>query len=356
MTKQKTPLKTLFRQRLYFFFEVLIIFLGLFLFMLIPVYLVPAFLDQNSVYFEPVYYVVRAVCAIIAIIIFLYLSNFIMESQKQKVILEEDISTAQNFMNLFKISKKSMKYQLLYGMLILFLIFIPLDFLTYLFLPEMLNYSAIALNPTSEYSLNSYLLEDYFIFLISVIIIQIFVALYEEALTRGFLTNRGSDYMNKMSAVIISSFFFGLGHYRYIFTRTTAGFPALYPFIWFIQTFLVGIILSMIVLKKHWIFPVIFAHGFNNIISAHAIWNYLEGNTFILMTLTVYIPLLVISVMLLVWQFSRIKEGLSIGFKEFKTYFKNDRSIGEETLEKIARIMLDFLFGFIIFLVGVIII
>ncbi|NHJ23321.1 MAG: CPBP family intramembrane metalloprotease [Candidatus Lokiarchaeota archaeon] len=356
MGKKKSPLKTLFKERVYFLFEVLIIFLGLFIFMLIPVYLVPVLIEPSSVLFEPVYYIVRAVSAIIAIIIFLYLSNFIMESQKRKVILNEDIVPAQNFINLFRISKKNVKYQFLYGILILFLIFIPLDFFTYLFLPDMISYSAIALDPSAEFSLNSYLLEDYFIFLISVIIVQVFVAVYEEALTRGFLTNRGSDYMNKMSAVIISSFFFGLGHYRYIFTRTTTGFPALYPFIWFIQTFLVGIVLSMIVLKKHWIFPVIFAHGFNNIISAHAIWNYLKANDFILMTLTVYIPLLVISVILLVWQFSRIKESITSGFKEFKLYFKNDENIGEETLEKFVRIMYDFLFGFIIFLVGVIII
>lgn len=162
--------------------------------------------------------------------------------------------------------------------------------------------------------------------------------------------------MNKMSAVIISSFFFGLGHYRYIFTSSTLGFPPIYPFIWFLQTFLVGIILSMLVLRKHWIFPVIFAHAINNIISAHSIWNYLQGNDFLLMTLFVYIPLLVVSIILVIWQFSRIKESVAIGFKEFKSYFKNDLSIGESTSNKIMRILIDFLFGFIIFLIGVIII
>jgi hypothetical protein len=74
------------------------------------------------------------------------------------------------------------------------------------------------------------------------------------------------------------------------------------------------------------------------------------------MTFAVYIPSLVIGIILFIWQFSRIKEGLTVGFKEFRSYFKNDSDVGEDTLQKIIRIIMDFLFGFIIFLIGVIII
>jgi membrane protease YdiL (CAAX protease family) len=117
-----------------------------------------------------------------------------MESQRKKLILEEDISPSKNFLSLFNITKKNFKYQLLYGILLLFLIFIPLDFFGYLFLPKMLSYSSIVLNPTGELSYNSYLMESYYVFLLSVIIIQISVAIYEETLVRGFLANRGSVY------------------------------------------------------------------------------------------------------------------------------------------------------------------
>ena len=355
MRRSESPLKIIFFQRLYYLFEVLIIFLGIFVFMLIPSLLLPSFIDFNSIIFEPLFFILRAAIIIVAIPLFLYLANFIMESQRKRLILEEDISPSKNFLTLFNITKKNFKYQLLYGILLLFLIFIPLDFFTYLFLPETLSYLSTVLNPTAEFSYNSYFMENYYVFLISVIIIQISVAIYEETLFRGFLANRGSDYLKKMSAVIITSFFFGLGHFSYIFTIPSIGLPIIFPIIWFLQTFFVGIILAMLVLRRRWIFPVIFAHAVNNIISAHSIWNFINGNDYSLMSFNVYIPLLIISIILFVWQFSRIKESLSIGFKEFFSYFKNDNEIGENWLGKIVRIMMDFLFGLIIFIIGVII-
>ena len=73
------------------------------------------------------------------------------------------------------------------------------------------------------------------------------------------------------------------------------------------------------------------------------------------MTSFVYIPLLIIGIILFIWQFSRIKESLSIGFKEFASYFTRDKNIGEGSLDTIVRIILDFLFGFIVFLIGLVI-
>ena len=355
MRRTEGPLKTILRQRFYFLLEVLIIFLGIFIFMLIPTFLLPFLIDVKSVAFEPLYYTLRAVVLITAIPVFLYLSTFIMEKQRKKLILKEDISPSRNFLSLFNITKKNFKFQLLYGVLLLFLIFIPLDFFSYFFSPEMLSFMSDALDPAGEFSLNSYFNENYYIFLLSVIIIQMFVGIYEESLVRGFYTNRGSDYVNKMSAVIMASFFFGLGHFRYVFRSPPPEFPIIFPIIWFLQTFFVGIILAMVVLRKHWIFPAIFAHTLNNIISAHSIWNYINGQDFSFMTIFVYIPLLVIGIILFIWQFSRIKESLSIGFKEFKTYFARDISIEERTSDTIVRIIMDFLFGLVIFLIGVVI-
>jgi hypothetical protein len=156
-----------------------------------------------------------------------------------------------------------------------------------------------------------------------------------------------------MSAVIITSFFFGLGHFAYVFGGPSIGLPIIFPIIWFLQTFFVGIILAMVVLRKHWIFPAIFAHTLNNVISSHSIWNYINGQDFSVVTIFIYIPLLVIGIILFVWQFSRIKESLSIGFKEFKTYFKRDKNINESSSDAIFRILMDFLFGLIIFLIGI---
>ncbi|NVM18946.1 MAG: CPBP family intramembrane metalloprotease [Candidatus Lokiarchaeota archaeon] len=355
MRRRENPIKILLRQRFYFLFEVLVIFLGIFIFMLIPFFLLPFLIDINSVIFEPLYYLLRAVMLIAAIPVFLYLANFIMEKQRKKLILEEDISPSRNFLSLFNITKKNFKFQLLYGVLLLFLIFIPLDFFSYLLSPDMLSWTAIALEPAGEFSLNSYFNENYYIFLFSIIIVPLMVAIYEESLVRGFLSNRGSDYVNSMSAVIITSFFFGLLHFDIIFLRPSLGLPVIFPIIWFLQTFFVGIILAMVVLRKHWIFPAIFAHTLNNVISSFSIWNYINGQDFSFMTIFVYIPLLIIGIILFIWQFSRIKESLSIGFKEFINYFKRDKSIDERSLDTIVRIILDFLFGSIIFMIGLVI-
>ena len=351
MRRTETPLKIILRQRFYFLFEVLIIFLGIFIFMLIPTFLLPFLIDYNSVIFEPLYYLLRAVVLITAIPLFLHLSTFIMEKQRKKLILKEDISPSRNFLSLFNITKKNFKFQLLYGVLLLFLIFIPLDFFTYFFSPDMLSWTAIALEPAGEFSLNSYFNENYYIFLFSIIIIPLMVAIYEESLVRGFLSNRGSDYVNRMSAVIMTSFFFGLLHFNIVFLRPWLGLPIIFPIIWFLQTFFVGIILAMVVLRKHWIFPAIFAHTLNNVISSFSIWNYINGKEFSLMGMYVYLPLLIIGILLFIWQFSRIKESLSIGFKEFKSYFARDKSIEEKSLDTIVRIMMDFLFGLIIFMI-----
>jgi len=349
MRRNETPLKVLLRQRFYFLFEILVIFLGSFIFLLIPFLLLPFLIDTNSVFFEPLYYSLRAVMLIAAISLFLYLANFIMEKQRKRLILEVDISPSRNFLSLFKITKKNFKFQLLYGVLLLFLIFVPLDFFTYFFSPEMLSYQSAVL----VFGYNSYFFSNYAIFLSSIIFIPLSVAIYEESLTRGFLANRGSDYFNKMSAVVLSSFFFGLGHFGYILVTPSPDLPLIFPIIWFLQTFFVGIILAMIVLRKHWIFPAIFAHTLNNVISSHSIWNYINGQDFSFMAIFMYIPLLIIGIILFIWQFTRIKESLSIGFKEFKSYFTRDKNIQESSLDTIVRIILDFLFGFIIFLIGI---
>ena len=354
MRRTETPLKIIFRQRFSYLLEVLIIYLGIFIFLLIPNILLPYLIDWNSVIYEPIYYILRAVVLITAISIFLYLATFIMEKQRKKLILEEDISPSRNFLSLFNITKKNFKFQLLYGVLLLFLIFIPLDFFTYFFSPDMLSFMAVVVYPAGESFVNSYFMESYYVFLLSVIIIQIFVAIYEESLVRGFFTNRGSDYVNKMSAVIITSFFFGLLHFKIVLIEPSLGLPIIFPIIWFLQTFFVGIILAMVVLRKHWIFPAIFAHTLNNIISAHSIWNYINGQDFSFMTIFVYIPLLVIGIILFIWQFPRIKESLLIGFKEFKSYFARDTRIKERSSDVINRIILDFLIGLIIFLIGLV--
>ena len=71
------------------------------------------------------------------------------------------------------------------------------------------------------------------------------------------------------------------------------------------------------------------------------------------MAIYVYLPLLIVGIILFIWQFSRIKESLSIGFREFRTYFERDKKIDERLRDVIFRIIMDLLFGLIIFLIGI---
>jgi len=202
-------------------------------------------------------------------------------------------------------------------------------------------------------STNSYLLtNNYFIFLISVIIIQVSVVITEETIARGFLTKRGSEYFFKMSAVIISSLYFGLGHFAYFLNPISQFYPYWFPILWFIESLVIGVILALLVLRKKWLFPAIIAHTLNNIVAAHSIWSFIQGIDFQIVVLYLYYPLLIIGIMLLVWNYAIIKEGLLTGFKVFKTYFGKDSKKEDTKGDMIFRVFIDILLGSIIFLMG----
>jgi hypothetical protein len=143
-----------------------------------------------------------------------------------------------------------------------------------------------------------------------------------------------------------------MGHFSYIINVVSLGYSIFLPLIWCIEAIIIGIILSMLVMRRKWIFPAIFAHAVNNIISAQAIWNYLHGNDFTILAIFLYPILLVIGLVLLILNYPLIREALSIGFKDLKTYFKNDTRTNETTDYKVIRIMLDILFGVLIFIFG----
>ena len=347
MARKESSIKLLIKQRFYFLVEVIIVFFGIF-FVLFPTIFIP-YDEKLDVLYGISFYVLRAILVVLAISLFLYISNYAMEKRRSTIILDYESNPSKNFRSLFSIKKSNYKYQILYGILLLFLLFIPLDYFTYLFLPQMIPFSAnsLSLNVT-----NSYLGKSYLVFILSAIIIQFSVAFYEEAISRGFLTNRGNDYVPKMSAIMIASIFFGMGHFTYILNIASLGISVILPIIWCIEAVVIGIILSMLVMRRRWIFPAIFAHAINNIISAHVIWNYFQGNDFTIFAIFLYPILLVIGLVLLILNYSLIREALSIGFKDLKMYFKNDARIKEPTDYKIIRIMLDVLFGVLIFIFG----
>lgn len=336
--------KELVMVRLKFFAEIVIIFLVLSLLLFIPRFLLPLIMEENSLFLEPLSYLMRAMMMLVGIPLALFISNLVISSMDKEVILEEDITPSSSFLKLFKITKKNFKYQLLYGILLFFLLFLPMDLLMYL-IPGVLEFQADYLMSGTS---SDYLTQPYLVFIGSVIIIHISVSITEETLARGLISKYGSQRIKMMSAVVISSLYFGYMHWVVIFTL---GEFSWYPFLYLGLAFFIGVSLSLFVVKKNWIFPVIMAHAMNNIVSAHAIWNHLQGNAFLPFVLSVYIPLLLISVILFILQFKRIKEGLKTGLKEFKTYFQ----VGEEeegTGDLLLRFAIDIGIAFLIFFLG----
>ena len=340
----------------FFYQEIFLGFILIFVFSLIAIFLVPLIIYEESTLYGIIFYSIRAILVLLGITLMFPLSNLIFESQKGNIMMEEDISSAMGHLRLYKMTKKNYKYQFLYGLLIFFLIFLPIDFFTYLLIPDMLEYQARALGSRTP---NLYLSENnYLIFLISVIIIQFSVAIAEETVSRGFIAKRGSEHFFNMSAVFISAIYFGLGHLGYLFDHRSIellsgkSFPIYYSFIWFLQAIFIGIILSLVVLRRKWLFPVIIAHTLNNIVSAHAVWSFWQGVNFSLVALYIYYPLLIIGFCLFVWFYPLIKESLSIGSKMLKSYFNRDEPDESTKGDSIFRVFFDFCMGLMIFLIG----
>ncbi|TET58816.1 MAG: CPBP family intramembrane metalloprotease [Promethearchaeota archaeon] len=333
----------------FFTYEVALGFVLIFICLLIPAFLVPSLLGEESLLYGILLYSLRAIFVFIGVPLIFIISSIVFESQKRNVIIEEDISPAKGHLKLYKMTNKNYKYQILYGLLIFFLVFLPIDFFGYLLIPEMLEYQASALPDTDIYLTSG---TSYILFLISVIIIQFSVAISEETISRGLITNRGSEHFFRMSAVMISALYWGFGHFAYYLDPISRYYPIWYPLIWFLQAFIIGIILSLLVLRKRWIFPVIIAHTLNNIVSAHAIWSLNNDIDFSVVALYLYLPLLIIGCVLFIWQFSQIKESLSIGFKMLKSYFKRDNASEDTKGDIIFRVFFDIIMALIIFLMG----
>ncbi|MCK4479927.1 MAG: CPBP family intramembrane metalloprotease [Candidatus Lokiarchaeota archaeon] len=341
--------KEIARDRLRFFiYEVALGFILIIICILIPLFLIPLLVGEGSLLYGILLYSLRAIFVFIGIPLMLIISNLVFESQKRKIIIKEDISSAKGHLKLYKMTNKNYKYQILYGLLIFFLVFLPIDFFGYLLIPDMLEYQASALPDTDIYLTSA---TPYILFLISVIIIQFSVAVTEETISRGLITKRGSEYFFRMSAVMISALYWGFGHFAY-FLNPIPGFSIWYPFIWFLQAFVIGIVLSLFLLRKKWIFPVIIAHTLNNIVSAHAVWSLNNAIDFSVVALYLYLPLLIIGCVLFIWQFSQIKESLSIGFKMLKSYFKRDNASEDTKGDIIFRVFFDIIMALIIFLMG----
>ncbi|MHA1671277.1 MAG: CPBP family intramembrane glutamic endopeptidase [Promethearchaeota archaeon] len=333
----------------FFFYEIAIIFLLIFGIMISEWILLPLIVNQNTLLFGMLFYYIRALAIALVIIIFLYISN--KKSTLSSQLAEKELKLHIAYLKLYNMTKKNYSYQLLYGLLLFFLILIPIEFLISIFLPNTIPSLAISLAIKKE---NSFLLIDNFaLFLLLSVVIQFSISFTEETIFRGLITKRGSEHFNNMSAVMISTLYFA---FIEIFLNPVIMTISYYSGImWFIKSFIIGLVLSLTIIRRKWLFPLIIAKTFDSIISSVIFWDFLRDGNYTQLLISIYCPLLIISLIILIVQRSRVKESLQIGKNMIKSYFRNEEKLEESSGDKVFRIIFDIFFAFLLFLFGILI-
>jgi len=334
------------RERFKFiFYEVFIIFIFIFLISLIEWVILPLLVTKSSYIFSLLFYLIRSIVILSIIVLVLFVKSKI----KKQNLESKEINLYKAQLKLYEISRKNFKYQLLYGLLLLFLILIPLDFIIIITFPNIINYKTISMIISIQ---NSYLsINNLSLFILISSIVQFSIVFSEETVFRGLITKRGSEKFNKMSAVTISALYYAF--YEMFIIQISGDYYSMV--IWFIRSLIIGLVFSLTLLRKKWLFPFIFAGTINNIMFNIIIWNSLKGFNIFFPILVIYCPLMLISLVFLITQLSRIKESLQIGRDLLRSYYRRDPLLKERSGDRIFRIIFDFLFGFLLFIIGVLI-
>lgn len=332
----------------FLFYEIVPIFSIIFIILILEWILLPLIVNQSTALYGMLFYLIRALVLVLVIILFLIILNKISTKNSQKV--EKELPLHIGYLRLYSMTRKNYTYQLLYGFLLFFLILIPLEFLISISLPNMIPARAFSLVFKKE---NTFLLLDNFAqFLFFSVVIQFSLSFSEETIFRGLITKRGSEHFSKISAVMISTFFFA---FMELFLNPLILTVSYYGIIWFIKSFVIGLILSMTIIRRKWLLPLIIAKTFDSIISSVIIWEYLRGGNFTQLLIFIYCPLLIISLIILIVQRSRVKESLQIGKRMIKSYFKNDEKLEVSSGDKVFRILFDIFLAFLLYLFGILI-
>lgn len=341
--------RTLAKHRLRFlFYEIALTFLVIFLISSLESMILP--LQSSPEVLGMIFYMIRVIIVFLAIPFTISVMKRLIGPSERELSEKTKISVFKSHFMLYQISKSNYKYQLLYGILLLFLVFIPLNFFLYLLIPEMISYRFISSGLILQ---NSYLfIDNFFIFFILSVIIQISIAFVEETIYRGFVNKRGSEHFNEISAAFISAYSYAFLSLLYFLSPAGINTFNWFPLIWFIASFIMGLILSLLTLRKKWLFPAIFAHSISNIIIVCMIWCFLNGWNYFELITFIYTPLLCFSLILLISQNKRIRDGISIGIEMLRKYVKNDEEVDERNNDKYFRIFFDIVIGFIVFLIG----
>lgn len=333
----------------FLFYEIVPIFLLIFVFLIIEWMLLPLLVIRTSALFGLLFYLIRALVIFFVIILFLFISNRFRAKNSQSA--KKELAPHSGFLKLYTMTRKNYFYQLLYSVLILLLILIPLDFLISIALPESIFYRVSSLVFETG---NSFLfLNDITLFFLYSIIIQLSISFSKETIFRGLIVKRGSEHFNKISAVVISTFYFTFAELFLNPVYLTVSYY--FGIIWFIKSFIVGLVLSLTIIRRKWLFPLIIAKAIETFLSSLIIWDFLRDGNAIQLSILIYFPLLFVGLILLILQRSRVKESLQIGIEMLKSYFKKDLKLKESSGDKNFRVLFDIFIAFLLFLFGILI-
>ena len=241
-------------------------------------------------------------------------------SEKQSLTIKKQVGSSLN--SLFQgFTFKNFGSQLKSALILICIIYIPLDFFSYviplIFKLDVLEYQYNALTSSL---LGRYLSYEINLMIIMTIIIHFFIALKEEFVFRGFYIFMGEKKLNKSTAFIYSAILFGLAHFSYIFTTIADGSSFFFPVWWFFNATIIGITSAYFYISKKQLWPLIIAHWVNNVISANILRRNHDGVPFWQESfLTIYVPIFVLGIVLLViYRKSLIKH-----IKRIYNYFKD---------------------------------
>ena len=262
-----------------------------------------------------------------AIIIFYILNKSFLKleeddsaSEKESLVIKEKVEPSLK--SLFQgFTFKDFGSQLKSALILICIIYIPLDFFSYI-IPLIFNLNVLKyqLDTFNSFFLGEYLLYDINLMIIMTIIIHFFVALKEEFVFRGFYIYIGENKLNKSTTFIYSAFLFGLAHFSYIL-KLEEGDTIFFPIWWFLNGLIIGITSAYFYLTKKQLWPLIIAHWTNNVISAIIIRRNYDGVSYWPgIFLTIYVPIFALGVLLFVVYRKSLKKCVKQIYQLFRDY------------------------------------
>lgn len=229
----------------------------------------------------------------------------------------------------FVINSANIKDIIQYSLILFFLIYIPIDMIGY-FIPKMLEFSAASLLPNTY---NNYLTYSLQLMIPIAMIVHFCVAFREEFLIRNYFLVIGQEELKPSTAYIFSAIYFGLAHFNYIFSSGSANYSPFFPIYWGLSATVIGLTAGLVFIKKKMIWPLIFSHWGNNVVSSIALRNHIEGIPYTQTVLQLYLPILIISLLLVIFSFKKIKKGFKAAIDLLKGYKIENLSLPQKEIE-----------------------